>query len=70
MPASFQLEFYSDMAGPVKKTQSTILEASLEVLKLRHHPVDSQCPQQNHWIPAFAGMTTFAASCGELNLLR
>jgi len=31
---------------------------------------EGRCPRTNHWIPACAGMTAFAASCGESNPQR
>jgi hypothetical protein len=34
------------------------------------HTGEGRCPRTNYWIPACAGMTTFAASCGESNPQR
>jgi hypothetical protein len=41
--------------------------SKLRGIKTLRHTGKGRCPQPNHWIPAFAGMTSFAAIFGELN---
>jgi hypothetical protein len=39
-------------------------------LKLFRHTGEGRCPYPNHWIPAFAGMTTYESSLEDLKTLR